>query len=60
MAQPVIQMGYKVSKGGFGTVVAMVIEQPIDMAQAMSSMTKRAGLLSQSSRIQSSVGLNKV
>jgi len=36
-------MGYKMSKGGLGTVMAMVILQPILIAQATSSMTKRKG-----------------
>ena len=39
MAQPAIQIGYRISKGGFGTVAAMVIEQPILIAQANSSTT---------------------
>jgi hypothetical protein len=40
-AQPVIQTGYKANKGGLGTVRAIVIEQPILIAQARSSTTKR-------------------
>lgn len=41
MAQPAIQIGYNISKGGVGTVAAMVIEQPIEMAQAMTSTMNR-------------------
>jgi hypothetical protein len=33
-----IQIGYKASKGGLGTVSAMVIEHPIEMPQASNSM----------------------
>ena len=43
MAQPAIQIGYKVSNGGVGTVAAMVIEQPIDIAQAVISTLNRNG-----------------
>lgn len=43
IAQPAIQIGYRASNGGVGTVAAMVIEQPIDMAQAVISMANRNG-----------------
>jgi hypothetical protein len=56
MAQPVIHIGYRTSRGGLGTVLAMVIEQPIDIAQAVISTQKRNGFDFQSSRIQSNVG----
>jgi hypothetical protein len=58
MAHPAIQTGYSASKGGLGTVTAMVIEQPILTAQASNSTTKRNLLLCQSSLIQSKVGFN--
>lgn len=45
MVQPVIQIGYRIGSGGVGTVRAMVMEQPIDIAQAISSILKRKGLL---------------
>jgi hypothetical protein len=35
-------MGYKTIRGGLGTVVAIVIEQPIDIAQARLSRQKRS------------------
>jgi hypothetical protein len=38
-------MGYKIRRGGVGTVEAIVIEQPIDIAQAMTSRQKRTLLL---------------
>jgi hypothetical protein len=59
IAQPAIQIGYSTSKGGVGTVRAMVIEQPILIAQATSSTKKRPGWDLKSSRIQSNVGFNK-
>ena len=37
MAHPVIQTGYMIKNGGFGTVIAMVTEHPMLMAQATSS-----------------------
>jgi hypothetical protein len=43
MAQPAIQTGYRANNGGVGTVAAMVIEQPIDMAQAVISTANRNG-----------------
>jgi hypothetical protein len=43
MAQPVIQIGYMYNNGGFGTVIAIVIEQPIDTAQATISTANRTG-----------------
>ena len=52
IAQPAIQIGYKVRSGGLGTVSAIVMEHPIDIAQARSSITKRTRLDVQSSRIQ--------
>jgi hypothetical protein len=36
-------MGYKMRRGGLGTVRAIVIEQPTDIAQAMISRQKRNG-----------------
>jgi hypothetical protein len=41
MAQPLIHTGYKARRGGFGTVIAMVIEQPILTAQANNSTANR-------------------
>jgi len=52
IAQPRIQIGYKTRSGGLGTVNAMVMLHPIDIAQAKSSITKRTWLDDQSSRIQ--------
>jgi predicted NUDIX family NTP pyrophosphohydrolase len=52
IAQPMIQIGYKTRSGGLGTVNAIVMEHPIDIAQARSSITKRTRLDVQSSRIQ--------
>ena len=43
ITQPLIQIGYKVSSGGFGTVTAIVMEHPIDTAQAKHSRIKRTG-----------------
>jgi hypothetical protein len=43
IAQPLIQIGYNTSRGGVGTVAAMVIEQPILIAQASNSTQKRRG-----------------
>jgi hypothetical protein len=51
IVQPVIQTGYRTIRGGLGTVVAIVIEQPIDIAQARLSRQKRNLLLCQSSLI---------
>jgi hypothetical protein len=45
IAHPVIHIGYKTSKGGLGTVAAIVIEQPIDIAQAVTSTIKRKGFV---------------
>jgi ABC-type phosphate transport system substrate-binding protein len=42
--QPIIQIGYNANRGGLGTVTAMVIEQPIEIAQASNSMKKRKRL----------------
>jgi hypothetical protein len=53
----VIQIGYKMSNGGVGTVKAMVIAQPILIAQAISSTAKRNLFEYQSSLIHSKVGL---
>jgi hypothetical protein len=52
IAQPRIQIGYRIRSGGLGTVNAIVTEHPIDIAQAKSSITKRTRLDAQSSRIQ--------
>jgi len=41
--QPIIQIGYNANRGGFGTVEAMVILQPMLIAQANNSMKKRKG-----------------
>jgi hypothetical protein len=43
IAHPLIQKGYKISNGGFGTVSAIVIEQPIEIIQAVISMTNLNG-----------------
>ena len=43
IAHPHIQIGYRMISGGLGTVNAIVIEQPIDKAQANISMTNRKG-----------------
>jgi hypothetical protein len=43
MAQPVIHTGYRIIHGGWGTVIDMVIEQPMDIIQAVTSMQKRSG-----------------
>jgi hypothetical protein len=51
IAQPAIHIGYNTSKGGLGTVRAIVIEHPIDIAQAKNSTTKRTRLDVQSFRI---------
>lgn len=45
IAQPLIQIGYKIRRGGVGTVSAMVIEQPIDIAQANNSTQNRTRLV---------------
>jgi hypothetical protein len=52
IAQPRIQIGYKIRSGGLGTVNAIVMLHPIDIAQAKSSTIKRKRLDAQSSRIQ--------
>jgi hypothetical protein len=51
IAQPRIQIGYKIRSGGVGTVIAIVMLHPIDIAQAKSSTIKRKRLDAQSSRI---------
>jgi hypothetical protein len=51
IAQPRIQIGYKTRSGGLGTVNAIVMEHPIEIAQATSSTIKRKRLDAQSSRI---------
>ena len=51
MAQPLIHTGYRARRGGFGTVSAMVIEQPILIAQANNSTAKRMRLDLKSSLI---------
>lgn len=43
MAQPEIQIGYSHSHGGLGTVIDMVMEQPMDIIQANTSTQKRKG-----------------
>jgi hypothetical protein len=58
-AQPVIQIGYNTIRGGFGTVLAIVMLQPMLIHQAKSSTQKRKRLDCQSLRIQSIVGLKK-
>jgi hypothetical protein len=57
-AQPEIQIGYRIRRGGFGTVAAIVIAQPILIAQATNSTAKRILLDLKSSFIHSNVGLN--
>lgn len=52
IAQPRIQIGYRIRSGGLGTVNAIAMLHPIEIAQAMSSMIKRIRLDAQSSRIQ--------
>lgn len=52
IAQPVIQTGYRARSGGLGTVAAIVMLHPIEIAQARSSTIKRIRLDAQSSRIQ--------
>ena len=52
IAQPPIQIGYRIRSGGVGTVNAIVMLHPIDIAQATSSTTKRIRLDDQSFRIQ--------
>jgi hypothetical protein len=49
--QPRIQIGYRIISGGLGTVTAIVIAQPILIAQAKSSTIKRNLLERQSSWI---------
>lgn len=58
--QPKIQIGYILRRGGLGTVTAIVMLQPIEIAQANTSMQNRNLLLRQSSLIQSRVGLKIV
>ena len=55
IAQPAIQI---VRSGGVGTVTAIVIAQPILIAQASNSIIKRTRLDLKSSLIQYNVGLN--
>ena len=57
IAQPAIQIGYSMISGGLGTVKAMVIEQPMLIAQARISTLNLNLLLRQSACIQSIVGL---
>ena len=52
IAHPAIQIGYKISRGGVGTVIAIPKAHPIDIAQASSSTIKRKRLDDQSSLIQ--------
>ncbi len=52
IAQPAIQTGYRARSGGLGTVTAIVMLHPIEIAQAMSSTIKRIRLDAQSSLIQ--------
>jgi hypothetical protein len=59
MIHPHIQTGYNAIRGGLGTVIAIVIEQPIDIAQPRSSAIKRNLFEVKSFLIQSKVGLNK-
>ena len=55
IAQPRIQIGYRTRSGGLGTVTAMVILHPIEIAQATSSTVKRIGLDAQSSFIHDNI-----
>jgi hypothetical protein len=52
IAQPVIQIGYKVSNGGLGTVRAITSAQPTEIAHANNSKANRTGCDLQSSPIQ--------
>jgi hypothetical protein len=54
-AQPVIQTGYNMRRGGDGTVRAIVRAQPILIAQARISTAKRSLFDSQSSLIHEKV-----
>jgi len=56
IAQPLIQIGYNIIRGGLGTVVAIVIEQPTLIAQAKHSIRKRNLLEEKSSFIHCKVG----
>ena len=58
IAHPVIHTGYKINKGGLGTVIAIVKLQPIEIAHANNSTQKRNRLLSQSFLIHSNVESN--
>ena len=55
IAQPVIQIGYKIRSGGLGTVSAIAMAHPIEIAQAKSSIIKRMRLDAQSSLIHCSI-----
>ena len=55
IAQPVIQTGYKARSGGLGTVSAIVMRHPIEIAQASNSTVKRKRLDAQSSLIQPNI-----
>ncbi len=52
IAQPAIQIGYRIRSGGLGTVNAIAMAHPIESAQARSSTTKRIRFDVQSSFIQ--------
>jgi hypothetical protein len=52
MAQPRIQIGYKIINGGLGTVRAMAMAQPIEIAHATHSTINLTLPDFQSSRIQ--------
>jgi hypothetical protein len=56
IAQPAIQIGYKVRRGGVGTVLAIVMLQPMLIAQASNSIAKRILLDLKSFFIHSIVG----
>jgi hypothetical protein len=45
MLHPLIHIGYRITRGGLGTVSAIVIEQPMLIAQAAISTIKRKGFV---------------
>lgn len=55
IAQPRIQIGYKTRSGGLGTVSAIAIAHPIEIAHARISIIKRIRLDAQSSLIHDNV-----
>ena len=58
IAQPRIQIGYKTRSGGVGTVSAIAMLHPIEIAQAINSTTKRIRLDAQSSLIHLNIPAN--